>query len=191
MSGGWVFRFSILKSISNVIVQNHTVHCWNRSKSISIFNYFHLWWGEPALTTSRSIPVFRNFLHINWKMDVHKKGKCLRDIQLLQETIKNGNIYRAMDSTGPPVLTRKSTTANQKLAFMMKLLGPALLVGCNFFLFGSELLESQLNRSPCRSCNWFNKQWIYSTHTCPRRATRVACHPSQMIIETNWPTQST
>ena len=185
MSGGWVFRFSILKSISNVIVQNHTVHCWNPSKSI---NYFHLWWGEPAFTTSRSIPVFRNFLHINWKVDVHKKRNSLRDIQLLQETIKNRDIYRAtglLYSIGNP-------TANQRLAFMMKLLGPALLVGCKFFfLFGTEQLESQLNRSPCRSCNWFNKQWIYSTPTCPKRATRVACHPSQMIIETNWPTQST
>ena len=155
MSGGWVFRFSILKSISKVIVQNHTVQCWNPSKSII---YFHLWWGEPAFTTSRSIPVFRNFLHISWKVDVHKKGNSLRDIQLLQETIKNRDIYRAMDSTGL-LYSIGNPTANQRLAFMMKLLGPALLVGCKFFfLFGTEQLESQLNRSPCGSCNWFNKQ---------------------------------
>ena len=81
-------------------------------------------------------------------MDVHKKGNRLSDIQLLQETIKNGDIYGAMDSTGPPLLDRKSTTANQtpKACLYDETFGWLQV----FFLFGTEQLESQLNRSPCR-----------------------------------------
>ena len=180
MSGGWVFRFSILKSISKVIVQNHTVHCWNPSKSI---NYFHLWWGEPAFTTSRSIPVFRNFLHISWKENVHWKREqspwysiVARYNKCKGQWIQLALLY----SIGNPPQPTKSLP-----------LWWNFWLAASFFLFGTEQLESQSNRSPCRSCNWFNKQWIYFTPTCPKRAATVACHPSQMIIETNWPTQST
>ena len=70
------FMFSIFWSHQYLGVQRYSNYFISNDSNFKSSHYFHLWWGEPAVTTSRSTPFFRNFLHKSCKERIFsKKGK--------------------------------------------------------------------------------------------------------------------